>query len=759
MAKSRGSRIGSYEILGLIGVGGMGEVYRARDTRLGRDVAIKFLPDELTQDADRRARFEREARHLASLNHANIAAIYGLEEAADGASGLVLELVEGPTLAERLQGGALPVPEALRVAAQMAAALANAHEAGIVHRDLKPANVKLKANGDVKVLDFGLAKTLARGLQVGGSSPLPTVTTGGTTRAGTMLGTPAYMSPEQTRGNEVDRRADVWAFGCVLYELLTGRPAFPGNSVPDTIAAVLRSEPDWGQLPDELPPGVTTLLRRCLEKDPARRLRDLGDAGILIEESSAGAVGERTGERTEKSIAVLPFANLSATSDQEYFSDGLAEELINALAHLPGLRVASRSSTFRFRAHALDVRDVGKQLNVDTVLEGSVRRHGNRLRITVQLINVADGYHLWSERYDRELADVFAIQDEITQSVVEKLEPRLRNQSRSPRRHTENPEAFEVYLRGRHFWYQRTEASLRAGINCFMTAISMDPDYALAHAGLADSFSVMRPWCYVGAAEAKERAERAAMRALELDPMLAEAQYSMALYKQWFTEDWFEAEPYFEKAIALHPRASVAIVQHANFLAVRQRFDESIRGTERAIALDPLSPIVYGIGAASMHACRRYDRAVELARRALELYPGFAIALYALGVASSQTGDCDGAVEACSRLVEITNRASVAIGMLGNAYATAGRTSEARLLLDELAERSSRQYVDPLCPILTYAGLRDWDNVADQLEALIRVRGPFANVACLLSPYLGELAVQPRFQRLFRRLRLPIGPN
>jgi tetratricopeptide (TPR) repeat protein len=424
---------------------------------------------------------------------------------------------------------------------------------------------------------------------------------------------------------------------------------------------------------------------------------------------------------------------------------------------LPGLQVASRSSTFRFRAHGLDIRDVGKQLNVDTVLEGSVRRHGSRLRVTVQLINVADGYHLWSERYDRELADVFAIQDEITQSVVEKLEPRLRNQPRSVRRHTENPQAFEFYLRGLHYWYQRTESSLRAGINCFMKAISMDPDYALAHAGLADSFSVMRPWCYVGAAEAKERAERAAMRALELDPMLTEAQFSMALYKYWFTEDWSEAEPYFAKAIALHPRASVAIIQHANFLAASQRFEESIRGTEMAIAIDPLSPIVCGIGAVSMYACRRYDRSVELARQALEMYPGFAIALYGLGLASCQTGDHDGGVEACSRLVEITNRASVAVGMLGHCYAAAGRPGDAKLLLDELTERGARQYVDPLCPMLIYSGLKDWDNVADQFEALIRVSGPAPNVAFLISPCLEELAAQPRFQRLFRRLRLPVA--
>ncbi len=246
------------------------------------------------------------------------------------------------------------------------------------------------------------------------------------------------------------------------------------------------------------------------------------------------------------------------------------------------------------------------------------------------------------------------------------------------------------------------------------------------------------------------------MRALELDPMLAEAQFSMALYKHWFTEDWFEAEPYFEKAMALHPQSSVAIVQHANFLGARQRFEESIRGTEKAIAIDPLSPIVCGIGAVSMYTCRRYDRSVELARQALEMYPGFAIALYALGLASCQIGDHDGGVEACSRLVEITNRGSIAVGMLGYAYAAAGRTSEAKLLLDELAERGSRQYVDPMCPMLIYSGLKDWDNVADQLEALIQVSGPFANVACLISPCLEELAAQPRFQRLFHRLRLPV---
>ncbi|MFN8547186.1 MAG: protein kinase [Candidatus Eisenbacteria bacterium] len=479
-----GSRLGPYEIVAPLGLGGMGEVYRARDTRLLREVAIKGLTSAFSGDPERLARFEREAQLLAALNHPNIGGIFGLEEK-EGTPYLVLELIEGESLAARLAEGALPLREALRVGAETAAAIEAAHERGIVHRDLKPGNIMLTPSGSVKVLDFGLAKGGAPLEPSGDLAHSPTLTAMAATEVGVILGTAAYMSPEQARGKPVDRRSDVWSFGCVLFECLTGEPLFQGETVSDLIARILEREPDWTRLPATTPPRVVEILRRCLRRDAESRVRDIRDVRLELQEILAG--GTQAAPSREKSIAVLPFNNLSGPED-EYFADGMTDEILNALAQVEGLRVAARTSCFAFKGHRQDLRSIAEKLDVATLLEGTVRRAGVRLRITVQLVNAADGYQLWSERYDREMTDVFAVQDEIASSIASRLRGTAKGDvdRGAARRGTSSVEAYELYLKGRALLMLRGRF-IRQAIPCFERAIQLDPRYVDAMALLADA--------------------------------------------------------------------------------------------------------------------------------------------------------------------------------------------------------------------------------------------------------------------------------
>jgi serine/threonine-protein kinase len=744
MLKS-GMRLGPYEIVEGIGSGGMGEVYRARDTRLRRDVAVKVLTEEFAKDPDRLRRFEQEARAAAALSHPNVLVVYDVG-AQDGMPFVVAELLDGETLRARLTRGSLAADKAANVAAQVLSGLSAAHARGIVHRDLKPANVFITQEGLAKILDFGLATIR----EVSATDESPTRLT----EVGTVLGSMGYMSPEQVRGRDVDARSDIFSLGAILYEMLSGQRAFKGSSDADTLCAILEKDPPPLVVREPLARALSRLVDRCLEKDPKKRFQSADDLKFALE-SAVDAGSAPAHKSGEKSIAVLPFTNMSAGPDQEYFSDGLAEELINALTRLSGLRVASRTSAFRFRGGDADIREVGRQLNVETVLEGSVRRSGNRLRITAQLINIADGYHLWSERYDRELADVFAVQDEITASIVKNLQPTLLGQTQeAARRHTHNLAAFELYFKGRHFWHQRTEHSLRAGIQCFEKAIELDPAYALAYAGLADSYSVLRPYLYVAGAELRGPAEAAARRAMDLDPTLAESQFAMGLFLFWLTQDWPEAGPYFERALEIQPRSSMILGQYGSFLAERHRYDEAEILARKALEVDPLSPFAHAVAAVTMCAARRYEKAIELAERALELSSDLILALWAIGVASTWLGLHARALESFERALSVTKRAPIFLGFLGFSHGKAGNKTEALRLLDEVFDRQSRQHIDPIVTLLIYVGLDDRDSVYEQMELVLTDRSNFPNVEMLFAPALDVYAAEPRFQELFRRLRL-----
>ena len=589
MPLTPGTRLGNYEIDSLLGAGGMGEVYRARDVRLDRPVAIKALPEAFARDPERLARFEREARLLASVHHAHIATIFGIEDGG-GTSYLAIELVEGETLAQRLARGPLAVPAALEVCAQVASAINAAHEQGVVHRDLKPGNVMLTAAGVVKVLDFGLAKGSTADP---GSRPdldaSPTVALNATA-AGVILGTAPYMSPEQARGQAVDRRTDVWALGCVLYECLTGRQAFGGETTSDVIARILEREPEWDALPAATPPRLRDLLRRCLTRQVTDRPRDAGD---LRGEMLAIAVDQSSPSRSSRaadalpSVAVLYFENLSPDSESDYFCAGITEDILTDLSKLKGLRVASRNAVARYRGAAADIPKVASELGVGAVLEGSVRRAGDRVRITAQLLK-ADGFHLWAERYDRKLDDVFAVQDEIAAAIAGALRVALTPVEGESlgRERPADVGAYDLYLKGREQYEQRTTASFREAIRLFEQAIEREPEYALAWAGIADACGQLMQWGGGDEAELKPRGLEAAKRAIEIDARLAAAHKAHALVLRHIG-DRAGSEAALRRAIAVDPRFTPAIGNLAVELFCKGNLAGSERLHRRSLEIDP----------------------------------------------------------------------------------------------------------------------------------------------------------------------------
>ena len=596
--------IAHYRIIAKLGEGGMGEVWRATDTKLGREVAIKVLRESLAADPDRMARFQREALVLASLNHPNIAAIYGVEDRA-----LVMELVDGPTLAERIDEGPLPVDDALRIAAQIAEALDYAHQNGIVHRDLKPANVKLGAR--VKVLDFGLAKA-----QIPSASD---VTVTAATQAGVILGTAAYMSPEQASGKPADARSDIFSFGVVLYEMLSGRRAFSGETALATMAAVLYKEPHaLRDLAPQVSEELETIVNRCLAKTPADRF----PAMAAVRQALHLAAHPAAAPPPAATIAVLPFANLSADKENEYFSDGLAEEILNALGGVPGLRVIARSSAFSFKGRQEDVRSIGKALSVGHVLEGSVRKAGNRIRITAQLVEVSTASQVWSERYDRQLDDVFAVQDEIAQAIVDTLKVRLTNTGQPlVKRYTSNLEAHSLYLRGSFHLHRLTSEDQAKGRQYLESAVVLEPNHAPAWIELGRSYCIRAFQAAAPPLDLWPKALDAARRAAAADPSLAEAHALLGLIKASYEYDWTGAMDSYHRALTLNPDSSNVRYWNGVPNLLVGSLAEALLALEKALETDPLSVLVHMTLARFYCQAGRYDISVDRSRQALEIVP------------------------------------------------------------------------------------------------------------------------------------------
>jgi TolB-like protein len=741
MSLSPGTRLGPYEIVCLLGTGGMGEVYRARDPRLARDVAVKVLPESMAGDPSRLRRFEQEARAVAALSHPNIVAIFDVGTGTQPY--LVTELLDGETLRSVLARGPLALPRASEIALQLVAGLAAAHDRGVVHRDLKPENLIITRDRVVKILDFGLAKA--------SSDPHPDVdaTRPSGTIAGMVMGTAGYMSPEQVRGHAADPRSDIFAVGAIVYEMVSGQRAFQGASPADTMSAVLRETPMDLVLRTGTPPSLARLVRRCLEKDPADRFQSARDLRFAIETvSDAHPAAAPQTKDDGRAIAVLPFANMSADAENQFFSDGLAEELINALTRLPGLQVASRTSAFRFRGADLDIREIGRQLRVAAVLEGSVRRAGSRLRVTAQLINVADGYHLWSERYDREMADVFAIQDEIVESIVKAIAPALAGDAKKAiRRPTDNLEAYELYLKGRHSWHLRTPASMQAALRCFERVIELDPDYALAHAGISDCATLNRGYGVLQFDEAIGRAGPAIARAMALDSTLAQVNFSQAVYLIIGHGRWSDARPFLERALAIDSRMVDAVGYLGMVSACEERMDEAQAWCDRVREIDPTSGFAYFLAASTLNIAGRFGAAEESSRRLLELQPDSLAGLWTRGIALSSLGRHDEAVATCERAV-VLSQWPFYVGLLGMAYGRAGRTADAHRVLGELAARGERgEYIPPFAALCTHVGLGDSAAIRADLDACIADSTSPMTVKITCAVALEALRTDPEIDR------------
>jgi serine/threonine-protein kinase len=749
MTLQPGSKVGPYEIEHALGSGGMGDVYRARDSRLERSVAIKALPATFLGDAERLARFEREARLLAALNHPNIATIHGLETA-DGLPHLVLELIDGQTLSERLSAGPLPLKDVLDLGQQVAAAIEAAHDKGIVHRDLKPGNVMITRDQRVKVLDFGLARgDAARPTSTAELSASPTLAVGATA-AGVILGTAPYMSPEQARGLEVDRRTDIWALGCLLFECLTGRSTFAGDTVSDVIARILEREPDWGLLPAGTPPRLRDLIKRCLTKDAAERPRDIGDlkrelGAIRVEISSVSGI--RT--PTEKpSLAVLYFENLSSDEESGYFCAGITEDILTDLSKIKGLKVASRNAVARYRGQNPDIAKVGADLGVKAVLEGSVRRAGDRVRISAQLINAADGFHLWAERFDRQMSDVFQVQEEIASAIAEALKVALTPAETEAivQNRPNDVKAYDLYLKGRALYGQYTRESLHGALACFREAIALDPDYALAWAGMADAQAQLNAYGYAeNPADALRLGQEAAAKAIALNPALAEGHKAMALVLRYLG-DIEASEASLARAIAANPRYSPALVNLGVGCFERGDLAGAERCYRQVLELDPQEVFTMSWLAMIVSLEGRYDEAMELFARLRRTTdnPTYATVVHTgrlfVRLRQSDLSAAQAALaEAESAGCEPVNLRIMTAGVA----AMAGQIDTARAMVHDLVETPGLLLYSGLILMSVLAVSGDWDAVnrlvnrkvwREQIPVLLR-----------LTPNLQRLADQPAF--------------
>ncbi len=677
MALAAGDKLGPYEVLASIGAGGMGEVYRARDSRLNRDVAIKVSTAQFSE------RFEREAKAIAALNHPNICQIYDV-----GPNYLVMECISGAPIISHELPQALPPAEALRLAIQIAAALEAAHAKGIIHRDLKPANILATSSGVVKLLDFGLAKQ-----SLGGGSAEETASLG-TTQPGTIMGTPAYMSPEQAEGRVADARSDIFSFGAVLYEMLAGRRAFPGNSAAAVIGAIVHVDPE----PLNAPPALDAIVRKCLAKSPDARFQTATELRLALEAAStrsasrinwrtiglaaavaivvliaAAAVVYFKGHTSGRidSIAVLPLENRSNDPNADYISDGITESINNSLARLPSLKVVPHSVAFHYKGKPIDAQKIGDELGVQAVLTGRVAQRGDDLAIDVELDDVRNGKQLWGQQYNRKVADLLAVQSDIAREVSQQLRSQLSaaDEQKLTKGSTNNPEAYELYLKGKHYTNQFTKEGFTKGLDYFNQAIALDPNYGLAYSGLAYNYINQDEW-YMRPSEAGPKAKEAAEKALSIDDTDADAHLTLAIELQWYEWNWAAAEREFKRAIELNPNDSEAHAYYSWYLAPLGRNDEALAEARRALQADPLSSLANFIVGSVYVFARQWDPAIAQLRSAKELDPTYWFNSCYLGRAYEQKGMLSEAIAEFQHALTLEKENTEIWSGLGHAYAS-----------------------------------------------------------------------------------------
>jgi len=789
-----GQTISHYRILEQLGAGGMGVVYKAHDSRLDRALALKLLPEELAQQPQALERFRREARAASALNHPGICTIYDIGEQ-DGRAFIAMEFIDGETLRSHIHGKPLPLEEILKLGIQIAEALDAAHAEGIIHRDIKPANIFVTKRGQAKVLDFGLAKLVSKGI-AGVDAALGGQPSDSSSIVGIISGTLSYMSPEQVRGDDLDPRTDIFSLGLVLYEMATGRQAFGGGAGGMIIEAVLTRPPvSVRSINPDIPPRLESIIDKALHKDRNHRyqhaadmLADLqrlkrdtdsgqrdreGDAESVVTSTTSPSSSNselKSGTSTAQtrtlrpgrvskiigSLAVLPFENVSRDPENEYLSDGIAGSLINILATVPRLRVMAQSTVFRYKGREIDPQAVGRELNVRAVLTGRMMQSGGFLRIGTELVDVATGAQLWGAQFDRKPGDIFLIQDEISNEISGKLRLQLTRaeKKRLIRRDTEDAEAYRLYLQGRHHWNRWTEEGFYKAISYFQQAVEKDPSYALAYTGLAESYVLLGWNSYLPPKDAFPKGKAAAMTALRLDPDLGEAHTPLAAALWLYDWRWQEAQAEFKCSLELNPAYPTANHWHAEYVMTMGHQLEAIAKMKNSQELDPLSLIISVAIGWAFYMARRYDEAIEQLLRTVELDPNYPVTHWILGLLYRKTGSYDLAITAGEKGVNLSGGSPLMRAALAHTYGESGKTKEARQVLDDLTELAKQKYVAPHFFAGIHIGLGENERALEYLEKSWEDHSHWL-IYLHLDPSMDALRSNPAFEDLLRRVGLP----
>lgn len=813
-----GTLLGKYKLLAKLGAGGMGDVYLAKDTVLDRQTAIKVLPADVAADESRMRRFVQEAKAAASLNHPNIAHVYEVGEA-HGVHFIAMEYVDGETLSTYIRRPERNLHKVLKYLESIAVALSKAHTVGVVHRDLKPDNVMISRDDHVKVLDFGLAKLIEPQGPISSntSSEIATAPFGQLSTPGLVIGTAGYMSPEQAQGKtrEIDHRTDIFSFGCILYEAVTGQKAFAGKDALDSLHKIVhQATPVIKDQNPEAPSELQRILRRCLAKDRDERYQTMKDVAIELKElrrdlegaitsetetdqdKQTQAVAKNTTSLTNKtpyfqrrkfvligllliaavlavllyrrqspgvatinSIAVLPFANQYNDVNVEYLCDGLTESIINSLAKLPHLRVVSRSSVFQFKNKEVDPVTAGKQLGVGAVLTGRLAQRGDDLFISVELIDVQDNKQIWGDQYSQSTLNLLSTQRRIASEITNSLQLKLSGAevNKVAKNYTEDAEAYQLYLKGRYYWNKRTEEGATKAIEYYSEAIRKDPSYALAYTGLADAYCSLGFSFDVGSLppnEAMPKAKAAALRALELDNSLSEAHTSLAMINLLFDWDWPHAEQEFKRAIELDPNNANAHHWYSHLLLPMGRVDESLAESNRALQNAPLDLIMnVHLGWHYLYT-RQYQLAVDQFTKTLEMDPNYTMAHRYLGLTYEQTGQHQEALKALQTALASVKQNSAIEAEVGHALAISNNKPEARRVLERLLELSKDRFVSSYDIAHIYVALGDHDKAFVSLEKALNERDDLL-VYLKADPRMDPLHSDPRFSRLVQKIGLP----